>query len=94
MALPEVELPTSEHDGINFHSLSRTQVLELAKYREVAEEAEKLILQWATDSTSEEVDRFREHSTVKQVSDLLDAILAFSGLTTTELETEDGEKKE
>ncbi len=84
MALPVIPLPsdTVEVNGteVRFRSLSRSEALKLQDYRGREDEAELLILQWATGATEEEAKAFQEGTANAEVGKLTDAILIFSGL--------------
>ena len=92
MALPIIPLPSStvEVNGspVTFRSLSRSEALQLQGFRGREDEAEALILQWATGATPEEAQAFREGTMTAEAGKLVDAILIFSGLAEAD---EDGE---
>lgn len=84
MSLPVIPLPSSsvEVNGspVTFRSLSRSEALKLQDYRGREDEAELLILQWATGATPEEAKAFQDGTPSPEVGKLTDAILVFSGL--------------
>lgn len=84
MGLPIIPLPSSsvEVNGatVTFRSLSRAEALSLQDYRGREDEAEVLILQWATGATPEEAQAFRDGTMTAEAGKLIDAILVFSGL--------------
>jgi hypothetical protein len=65
---------------VRFRSLSRAEALQLQDYRGREDEAELLILQWATGATPEEAHEFQSGTANAEVGKLTDAILIFSGL--------------
>jgi len=84
MALPIIPLPSSSVEvngtAVTFRSLSRAEALSLQDYRGREDEAEALILQWATGCTADEAQAFRDSTMTEEAGKLIDAILIFSGL--------------
>lgn len=87
MGLPHIPLPTSavELNGsgatVNIHALTRAQALTLNEYQGRYDEAEDLLIAWATDVTPEEAHRWREAVDFDTVDVLVNAIVELSGLT-------------
>jgi hypothetical protein len=75
-------------EPVAFRSLSRAEAMQLQDLRGREDEAEVLILSWATGCTPEEASAFRDSTPAKEAGKLTDAILIFSGLA-----SDDGDPK-
>lgn len=84
MALPIIPLPSStvEVNGteVHFRSLSRSEAMKLRDMRGREDEAEVMVIAWATDCTEDEAKAFLDGTQTVEAGKLTDAILIFSGL--------------
>lgn len=96
MPLPVKPLPESsvEVNGerVDFRSLSRAEAMKLQDYRGREDEAEIMVVSWATSISADEVAAFRESTPAKVFGVLTDAILVFSGLAS-QAEIDEAEAK-
>jgi len=83
--LPVVTLPAStiEIGGqlVDYHSLSRSQALRLGAFTGREDDAEDFLLACGTDRTVEEAHAWRDSVPMEEGGQLVDAIIAISGLS-------------
>jgi hypothetical protein len=88
MPLPTIPLPESsaEVNGtvVPFRSLSRSEALAIQGYRGREDEAEVFILSRACDVTEDEARAFRDTTPAMEAGKLIDGILVFSGLASSD----------
>jgi hypothetical protein len=85
-SLPIVPLPNGTITegplaGVEYHSLSRAQAMQINTFAERPDEAEDFILACGTGVSVEEAHSWREETGVHVAGELVDAIILISGLT-------------